>query len=68
MISSMNTEKKVITILPGDGIGTEVVAEACKILQLVARQKNFPISLNYGLIGGAALDGDAPQRGQSPMI
>ncbi|MCI0511653.1 3-isopropylmalate dehydrogenase [candidate division KSB1 bacterium] len=52
----MRNNKKVITVLPGDGIGTEVVTEACKILELVARHKKFSITLNSSLIGGAAFD------------
>jgi 3-isopropylmalate dehydrogenase len=45
-----------IVVLPGDGIGTEVVAEAIKVLEKSASAFHFDISLEYGLIGGSAYD------------
>ena len=45
-----------IVVLPGDGIGTEVVAEAVKILEKTASAFHFDINLEYGLIGGSAYD------------
>lgn len=52
---SFKMEKK-ITVLPGDGIGPEVVAAAVKVLQAVAKRYNHTFHLNYGVIGGAAID------------
>ncbi len=46
---------KKIVVLPGDGIGPEIVAEAVKILETF-RTEGLDISLEYGLIGGAAYD------------
>nr|WP_320166548.1 3-isopropylmalate dehydrogenase [uncultured Methylophaga sp.] len=46
---------KKIVVLPGDGIGPEIVAEAVKILEAF-RQEGLDVSLEYGLIGGAAYD------------
>jgi 3-isopropylmalate dehydrogenase len=46
---------KKIAVLPGDGIGPEIVAEAVKVLEKLA-QDGLNIELEYGLIGGAAYD------------
>ncbi|EGL55591.1 isocitrate/isopropylmalate dehydrogenase [Methylophaga aminisulfidivorans MP] len=46
---------KKIVVLPGDGIGPEIVAEAVKILEKF-REEGLNINLEYGLIGGAAYD------------
>lgn len=48
--------KATITLLPGDGIGPEVGAEAEKLLLAVAKQFGHEFSLQTGLIGGAAID------------
>ena len=45
-----------ITLLPGDGIGPEVVAEARKVLEAVARKHDRRIEFTEGLIGGTAID------------
>jgi len=46
---------KKIAVLPGDGIGPEIVAEAVKVLDKL-RTEGLDISLDYGLVGGAAYD------------
>ncbi len=43
-----------IAVLPGDGIGEEVMKEAVKVLQTVEKKFNLNFSFMYGLIGGAA--------------
>ena len=45
-----------IALLPGDGIGPEVVAEGARILRAVADRWHHTIELREGLIGGCALD------------
>lgn len=45
-----------ITLLPGDGIGPEVVAEAQKVLDVVAAEKGHAFSYQTGLAGGIAID------------
>lgn len=45
-----------IAILPGDGIGTEVVAEGRKVLEAIADRFGHSFSLYEGLIGGVAMD------------
>lgn len=46
---------KKILILPGDGIGPEIVAEAVKVLKRLSAD-GLDIELEYGLVGGAAYD------------
>ena len=45
-----------IAVLPGDGVGPEVVAEAIKVLQTVGRRSGHEFVLHYGDIGGASID------------
>jgi len=45
-----------ITVLPGDGIGPEVVAEALKLLDVLADCTGVGFEKTEGLIGGAAYD------------
>lgn len=45
-----------IAIFPGDGIGPEVVGEAVRVLEVLRDAFGLAIELEYGLIGGAALD------------
>ncbi|MDT8385893.1 MAG: 3-isopropylmalate dehydrogenase [Thiogranum sp.] len=46
---------KKILILPGDGIGPEIVAEAVKVLNRLITD-GLDLELEYGLVGGAAYD------------
>ena len=48
--------KKNICLLPGDGIGPEIVAEARKVLDAIASKYNHTFSYTTALIGGAAID------------
>ncbi|MFP4435956.1 MAG: 3-isopropylmalate dehydrogenase [Chloroflexaceae bacterium] len=45
-----------IALLPGDGIGPEVVAEGVKVLQAVGDNFGHSFTTNTGLIGGCAID------------
>lgn len=45
-----------IAVLPGDGIGVDVTNEAVKVLNSVAKKFNHEFTLDYGLIGGIAID------------
>jgi 3-isopropylmalate dehydrogenase len=45
-----------IAILPGDGIGVEVIAEAEKVLRAVGRRFGHRFLIALGLVGGAAMD------------
>jgi 3-isopropylmalate dehydrogenase len=45
-----------ILILPGDGIGPEVMAEARKILEFIDRQEKLNLQFETDVVGGAAYD------------
>jgi 3-isopropylmalate dehydrogenase len=45
-----------ITVLPGDGIGPDVMAEGVKVLQAVGRKFGHSFKLEYELIGAVAID------------
>ena len=45
-----------IAVLPGDGIGPEVMAEAIKVLKRVAEVYGHSFKFEEGLIGGVAID------------
>ncbi len=47
---------KTILILPGDGIGPEIVSEATRILERVASRFALDLRLEQALVGGAAID------------
>ncbi|MGH8432840.1 MAG: isocitrate/isopropylmalate family dehydrogenase, partial [Solimonas sp.] len=46
---------KKILILPGDGIGPEIMAEAVKVLE-VLRGEGEKLEWSFGHLGGAAYD------------
>ena len=45
-----------ITVLPGDGIGPEVIAESVKVLGSVGLKFGHTFKLQYGSVGGTAID------------
>jgi len=45
-----------LVVLPGDGIGPEITAEAVKVLKAVGSRFNHDFELQYGLLGGVAID------------
>lgn len=45
-----------ITLLPGDGIGPEIMAVAVQVLKVVGEQQGLDFSFQEALIGGAAID------------
>ena len=48
--------EKTITVLPGDGIGLEVTEAAVKVLKAIGKRYNHTFTMQYGVIGGAAID------------
>ena len=46
----------LIGVLPGDGIGTEVVDQALRVIDAIVRRGGHAFELRRGLIGGAAID------------
>lgn len=47
---------KKVLLLPGDGIGPEIVAEAVKVLDALKANHGLDIDMVSGLVGGAAYD------------
>ena len=45
-----------VTVLPGDGVGPEVIAEATKVLKAVEGRFGHSFDLSYGSVGGNAID------------
>ena len=45
-----------VLMLPGDGIGPEIVAETRKVLEAVDKQFSLGLELTDALVGGAAID------------
>ena len=45
-----------LMILPGDGIGPEIVAEAEKVLNWLSANSDLEVEIDHGLIGGQAYD------------
>lgn len=45
-----------ITLLPGDGIGPEIMAVAVDVLNVVGEQLNITFEFTEALLGGAAID------------
>jgi len=52
----IKVKKRKILLLPGDGIGPEVVAEVKKIIEWFNKKKSLDFETEEGLIGGASYD------------
>ncbi len=67
---SLHSMNKRILVLPGDGIGPEVTAQAVRVLELIAQQFQHTFEFSQGLIGAAAIQatGSAlPERTQQQL-
>ena len=49
-------KKRKILLLPGDGVGPEVIAEVKKIIQWFNSKKSLDFETDEDLAGGAAYD------------
>ncbi|EIJ36152.1 3-isopropylmalate dehydrogenase [Thiothrix nivea] len=47
-----------ILVLPGDGIGPEIVAEAIKVLNVFTAEGSLSVEMEYANIGGAGYDAE----------
>jgi 3-isopropylmalate dehydrogenase len=54
----MDRMTKTVLVLPGDGIGPEIVAEAVRVLETLRDRHGLILKLEHGLVGGAAIDAD----------
>ena len=50
------TQQYRITLLPGDGIGPEIMAVTVEVLKVVGKQFDIQFNFQEALIGGAAID------------
>ena len=48
--------KKSIAVLPGDGIGPEIMPQAIRVLEAIGKTFGHQFYLSYGQVGGAAID------------
>jgi 3-isopropylmalate dehydrogenase len=48
--------RATIAVLPGDGIGPEVIAEGVRVLEAVARHFGHSFTFAHGEVGGCAID------------
>ncbi len=52
----MSSKSIKIAVLPGDGIGPEIINEATKVLDAIGTKYNYNFEYNYAEVGGAAID------------
>ena len=45
-----------IAVLPGDGIGPEIVAQAVKAVDAVAAKFDYKVNYTHALVGASAID------------
>jgi|TARA_R110002073_G_scaffold25832_2_gene85214 3-isopropylmalate dehydrogenase len=58
---------KNILILPGDGIGPEIVEQAVKVLEAVRQKFSLDITTDRALVGGAAYDAEGDPLPESTL-
>lgn len=51
----MIKEKKIL-VLPGDGIGPEIMEQAVKVLEWVGKNSDLSFHLDHDVVGGASID------------
>jgi 3-isopropylmalate dehydrogenase len=49
---------KSLLVLPGDGVGPEVMPVALKVLERVCERSDLRLEISTGLVGGAAIDAE----------
>ncbi|MBO1076024.1 3-isopropylmalate dehydrogenase [Roseomonas marmotae] len=52
------TANKRLLVLPGDGIGPEVMREVRRVIDWMDRRRHVGFAIEEGLVGGAALDAE----------
>ena len=52
----IKVKKRKILLLPGDGIGPEVISEVKKILEWLNKNKSLDFEIEEGLVGGISYD------------
>ena len=59
----IKVKKRKILLLPGDGIGPEVIAEVKKIIEWFNKNKSLDFEIEEGLVGGVSFE-----KHKSPII
>ena len=59
----IKVKKRKILLLPGDGIGPEVIGEVKKIIEWLNKNKSLDFEIEEGLVGGASFE-----KHKSPII
>jgi len=59
--------KKNIAVLPGDGIGPEVMAEAIKVLEIIEKKYDLQLEKTFADVGGVAIDNHGKALPQSTI-
>ena len=62
----MNASYK-ICLLPGDGIGPEIMVEARKVLDVVAKRSGVSFTYEEALMGGCAIDAEGTALPESTL-
>ena len=52
----IKVKKRKILLLPGDGVGPEVVAEVKKVIQYFNSKKSLDFEVDEDLVGGASYE------------
>ena len=63
----MPANKKLL-ILPGDGIGPEVMREVRRVIDWMARRRMVSFDMTEDLVGGAAIDARGTPRETHAVI
>ena len=50
------TSNRTLMVLPGDGVGPEVVKETLRVVDWLAKNKTISFNIKEGLVGGASYD------------
>lgn len=45
-----------LAVLPGDGIGPEIIEQAVKVVNAVCKKYGHSVEYTYGVVGAAAID------------
>jgi 3-isopropylmalate dehydrogenase len=56
-----------ILVLPGDGIGPEVMAETERVLNWMAKNRGLKFEVEHALVGGSALDAEGDAVSEATM-
>jgi len=62
----MAANKKLL-ILPGDGIGPEVMAQVRRVIDWMGKKRSLAFDLDEGLVGGAAIDAEGAPISDATM-